>query len=480
MAAPPATAPRQRPRRSEYATRDLTQGSIPHTLWFLAWPQVVTGALRAADQLADLFWAGFIGFHAVAGIGLSQTWAGLFNTGRTGFDTAARAMISRAFGTGDVALANHLTVQTILLNAVVSFTWISIAVFGAESLFHVLNASDELIEQGLWYMRFRFIGSFFFTLTLATSTALTAAGDSFTPMKAQGINRIANIVLGPFFVFGWLGLPAMGIAGTGFAFFLAQLPGTVMNFYALLTGSSRLHLHLSDVRVDLGAMGRQIRIGVPASVTSMERSVAQLVVFGIVAQFGELAMAAYSLTSRMQTIVNLGYHGLGSAAGVLVGQNLGAQQPARALGTVWWALAYTAALSVALGVVLVVFPQLFVLVFTREPALVQVASLWVQILVLGFVAMGIGTVFAEAFNTAGDTLVPMLVTLASIWAVQQPAAIYLSGLAQDWTILGWDVPNLVNLGQYGVAWAMVLAMAARVVVYFPYFLGGSWMKRKVL
>jgi putative MATE family efflux protein len=467
-------------RKSEYVTRNLTEGSIPRTLWFLAWPQMVTGALRAADQLADLFWAGFIGFHAVAGIGISQTWAALFNTGRTGLDVAARAMISRAYGARDIPLANHLAIQSILLNAIVSFSWISVAVIFAPVFFQVLNASDELIEQGLWYMRFRFIGSFFFTMTLCTSSAISAAGDSVTSMKAQSFNRIANVVLGPFFVFGWLGLPAMGIAGTGFAFLLAQLPGTAMNFYALFKGSSRLHLKLRDVRIDLRAMWRQIRIGAPAAVTSAERSFAQIVVYGLVAPFGDLSLAAYSLTSRMQTIVNLGYQGLGSASGVLVGQNLGAKEPQRAVGTVWWALAFTAAISLGIGIVMVIFPQIFVLIFTRDPALVEVASVWLQIMVIGFMAMGIGTVFAESFNTAGDTFIPMVVTLATIWAVQQPVAIFLSGLAHDWSILGREISTPINLGQYGVAWAMVIAMAVRLLVYFPYFVQGRWLKSKVL
>lgn len=466
--------------RSQYATRDLTEGSIPRTLWFLAWPQVVTGALRAADQLADLFWAGFIGFHAVAGIGISQTWAALFNTGRSGLDVAARAMISRAYGAGDVALANHFAVQSILLNGILSLTWISIAVIVAPVFFQILNASDELIEQGLWYMRFRFIGSFFFTMTLATSSALAAAGDTLTAMKAQSTNRIANVVLGPFFVFGWLGLPAMGIAGTGFAFLLAQLPGTVLNFAALLRGSSRLKVGVGDLRVDPRAMARQIRIGLPAAVTSAERSFAQLVVYGLVAPFGDLSLAAYSLTSRMQTIVHLGYQGLGSAAGVLVGQNLGAQRPRRAVGTTWWALAYTGGISVGLGAVMLAFPQIFVLVFTRDPQLVEVASVWLQIMVIGFMAMGIGTVFAETFNTAGDTFIPMVVTLGTIWAVQQPVALLLSGLAEGWSVLGWQVATPLNLGEYGVAWAMVAAMTVRLAIYFPYFLSGGWLTRKVL
>ena len=62
------TAPhRRRGRRSKYATKDLTKGSIPKNLWFLAWPQITESFLSVVDQLADLVWAGRIGFHAIAG-----------------------------------------------------------------------------------------------------------------------------------------------------------------------------------------------------------------------------------------------------------------------------------------------------------------------------------------------------------------------------------------------------------------------------
>lgn len=471
-----------RRRLSAYATRDLTQGSIPKTLWFIAWPQIVTDILRAVDQLADLFWAGFISFNAVATTGISQTYVGLFNTGRTGLDAAARAMISRAIGAKDIPLANHLTMQSLLLNSMFSATWITLAVIFSEGLLRVLGVADETVEQGVWYMRYRFMASFFFTQTLASSAALAAAGDTMTAMKGQGINRVMNIVLMPTLVFGWFGLPAMGFSGTGMAFLLAQLPGTVLNYHALFTGVSRLQLRLSDVRFDVGAMWRQMRIGLPASVTGMERSLAQIVIYGLVAPFGDLSLAAYALTSRLQNFMNVGFSGLGSATGILVGQNIGAQRPERAKSTVWWALGGTGLMSIVVGGLILAFPHLFIIVFTRDQALVELSVQWLQIMVLGFLAMGVGTVFMQTFNTAGDTFVPMVVTLASIWGIQQPVAILLSGLAYDWRILGWQipVPQLVNLGEFGIAWAMVIALAVRLFVYFPYFLWGPWMKKRVL
>jgi Na+-driven multidrug efflux pump len=79
-------------------------------------------------------------------------------------------------------------------------------------------------------------------------------------------------------------------------------------------------------------------------------------------------------------------------------------------------------------------------------------------------------------------MVPMLVTLISMWFVQQPLAIMLSGVASNWTIFGWavPVPTIANLGQYGIAWAIVIGIGVRLFIYVPYFIWGPWTKKEVL
>jgi hypothetical protein len=105
-----------RGRRSLYATRDLTQGSVPKTLFFLGWPQVVEGLLNVVDQMADLFWAGRgVGSKAIAGLGVAQSYTQLIMTGRQGLDAGMQAMIARAIGAGRVGLANHVALQAFTL-----------------------------------------------------------------------------------------------------------------------------------------------------------------------------------------------------------------------------------------------------------------------------------------------------------------------------------------------------------------------------
>ena len=90
---------RQGRARSSRFDRNLTEGSIPRNLWFLAWPQIIEGVLNVLDQMVDLFWAGRgFGSKAIAGIGVAQNYTGFIMTGRQGLDTGMQAMVSRAIG----------------------------------------------------------------------------------------------------------------------------------------------------------------------------------------------------------------------------------------------------------------------------------------------------------------------------------------------------------------------------------------------
>ncbi|OGO05125.1 MAG: hypothetical protein A2Y60_04660 [Chloroflexi bacterium RBG_13_54_9] len=453
-------------RRSAYATRDLTSGSIPRNLWFLGWPQVAEGALNVVDQIADLIWAGRgFGTRAIAGLGAAQSYTSLMMTGRMGLDTAMRAMISRAVGAGNIALANHVALQAFTLSGAFSLIMVFIGVFFTMSLLRLLGISEEVIAQGAPYMRAQFIGMASQAFRMMSGTALQASGDALTPMKATTVTRVAHIILAPFFAFGWWWFPSYGLMGLALANILAQFLGVAMNFYALFTGTSRLHLTFRGYRLDFRLLWQLIKIGAPASVTSMERSIAQIILIGLIAPFGDYALAAYSLTRRIEMFSHLGSQGLGQASGILVGQNLGAGKPQRAKQTVLWAVGYVVLTNAIFAGIIFFFQTAIISIFNRDPALLPAAQAWLGIMVIGFLFHGMGQVFSQSFNTAGDTIVPMVVALATIWGIQQPLAFFL--------------PKVGDLGQVGIAWAIVIALAARPFFYVPYFFWGRWLRVRV-
>lgn len=446
--------------------RDLTSGSIPKNLWSLAWPQMVEGTLGVLDQFADIIWAGRIGAKSIAGLGVAQSYTMMAMTGRMGFDTAMRAMIARAVGARNLALANHVTLQAFTLSGIYSVIMVIIGVFLTEPMMRLLGLSEDVVIAGSTYMRVLFVSQGTFAFRMMSGAALQACGDAVTPMKATMVVRVVHITLGPCLAFGVLFFPEMGLSGLAVANAGAQLLGVAMNFHALFTGKSMLHLSLKNFRLDLPIMWQLIKLGAPASAATAERTVAQLVLFGLVARFGDYAVAAFTIVNRTDLLSMMAGMGIGQASGIIAGQCLGAGQPERAKKTVHWAIAFSVVSHFVLASILFAFPEFFASLFSNQQEFLGTTAVWLRIQAIGLVFMGINVVLMTTLNTVGDTVVAMLVTLFALWGVQQPLALIL--------------PDYWNLGVYGIGCAMVLAMVSRVAIFVPYFRSGRWLKRNPL
>ena len=449
-------------RRSAYATRDLTTGSIPRNLFFIAWPQFIEGFLRVLDQVADLVWAGFLGTRAIAGMGVAQQYTQMAFTGRQGIDISQRAMISRAIGMGDTKLANHVLMQAWTMTLIFGSVMVMIGVLFTEPMLRLLGLSEEVIAEGAPYMRLYFIGHMTTAFQQVSGHALAAAGDTLTLMKSTTVARVAHLVLSPLLVFGLGGFPEMGLAGAAMANIVAHVLSVSILFWVLFRGTSRLHPKLSEYRFDGPLLWRMTKLGVPAAINGMERSVAQLIMIFFVTPFGDVALAAFAVTRRVEQVANLGSQGMGLASGVIVGQSLGAGKPERAKETIYWAAGYVMLVKGVLSALLFAFPALFLSIFSRDPEFLALGQTWVRILVVGFLAMGWGQVAQNSFQMAGDTLFPMLITLGSLWVIGIPLAYVLS--------------EFTGLGQFGIAWATVIAMTIRAGAYIPYFYWGRWLR----
>jgi putative MATE family efflux protein len=373
-------------------------------------------------------------------------------------------MVSRAIGMGNLPLAQLTVFQAATVTGVF---WLVIATIGitfTEPMLRGLGVSETVIDKAAPYMRVQFAGQGFMSFQQLFSNALIASGDPMTPMKTQLVSRVVHGVLSPFLVFGLLGLPGLGISGAAVAAATANGIALAINARALFSGRSRLHLKFSEYRIDPRLMWQIVRIGVPAAINGAERSVSQLILVGLVTPFGDNSLAAFTLTRRVEMFANLGSQGFGQASGVIVGQSLGAGKPARAKQTVMWAIGYVMAVKTVLTILLFFLPDVFLRLFTRDAELLDVASTWVRIQCIGYLALGSGQVFMQSYMTAGATVFPMVVVLVTIWGVQQPLAHFLSQ---------------TSLGQYGIAWAVSIAMGVRIIFFVPYYLSGRWMRARI-
>ena len=422
--------------------------------------------MAIATQLADLIWAGRLGFQAVAGLGVGQIWIMVILTSRMGIDAAMRSMIARAVGARNLSHANHVLLQSVSLTALYAAAVVVVGLALTEPMLRILGLDEAVVDQAAAYMRVQFFAVVFMSLQNLSGGALQASGDSLTPLKAVAVARVVHLVLSPLLIFGWLGLPEMGLAGAATAILVARFLGASLNFSALLRGTSRLRLSFRGYSVDLTLIRRMVYLGLPATVTHAQRGVAQLVMLGVVAPFGAGAVAAFSASRRTETIANITSRGFGRAAGALAGQNIGAGYPARANSAIRWSIVYVAAMGLTMAMLLLFFRGQVSSFINSEPQFVELASGWLVILAIGFVPIGLVQLFTVAFNTSGQTVAPMIVTVTTMWGFEIPFAIVLA--------------NLTGLGQYGIPWAIAAGATLRLIIFACYFGRGRWMRTGVI
>jgi len=451
---------------SDASRRDLTRGSVPRNLWNMAWPQMADSALTVVDQIADLFWAGRMGYKTIAGLGVAQIYILIYSTARIGLDAGMRAMISRAIGANDREYANHVLLQALTMTFIWTLVVGGLGIIFTDKLLSMVGVSGAVVESATMYMQLQFVAYSMQNFIRLTGGALNAAGDSINPLKAVTVSRGVHILSSPFFIFGWLWFPDMGIAGAAAANIVAQLLGLIMNLVVLHKGNSGLKLSFKSYRVDIILIWRLFRVGLPAAMTSMQRSISQLVLLVCVSRFGDAPVAAFALSRRVENIVNNTSRGLGRASAAVAGQNLGAGYLNRAKSSLSWALVYSAILSAIAMTLYLLFTEEIAAVFNGDPNFIGHMTTWLIILAIATFPMSSVQVLTHGISNTGATVAPMNITLTTMWLIEIPMAF---GLAL-----------LTPLDSGGVPWGIACGNGVRCLAFLWYFYRGSWLKSGVI
>ena len=324
-------------------------------------------------------------------------------------------MVARFIGTHEEKDANLVAQQALVISGTFSITMALIGIFLAEWILKSTGVEPDVVSEGAAYLRIQFCGVAAQSFRMVNDSVMQASGDSKTPMTIAIIFRVFHIVICPFFIFGWWIFPRLGVSGAAMTNVISQGLGTILGLWILFTGRSRLRLTFRNFRIDGSIIWRLVKIGLPASIVGMERSLASLFLVWFVAPFGTVSVAAHSLLQRLIPFLHMPGMGFGQGAGVLAGQNLGARQPKRAEKTAWSAVGLITGGMIISCLAILLWTKQIVGIFNAETDLVRVASTFLKIEIVGCLVFGMAMGFQQILNGVGDTLIPMITLLFSVW-----------------------------------------------------------------
>jgi putative MATE family efflux protein len=294
---------------------------------------------------------------------------------------------------------------------------------------------------------------------------LRGSGDAAIAMRVLWIANIINIILVPFLVFGWGPFPQLGVMGSSVATSIGRGTGVAIQLYYLTSGKARVHIRLDQFRLQLDLMVKLLRLSLGGMLQILIATASWIGLARIVAQFGDAAVAGYTVAIRIIIFSILPSFGMSNAAATLVGQNLGARKPDRAEKSVWIAGHYNFVFMLTISVIYILFAENLVKIFIQDPQVVPFGRDCLRYVSFGYAFYAYGMVVVQSFNGAGDTTTPTWINLFCHWLLQIPLAFFLAVRS--------------GFGPKGVYIAIAIAESLVAVIGIILFRRGKWKERKV-
>lgn len=445
--------------------QDFTQGSLPRAIALLAIPMVLEMGMESLFAVVDAFFVARLGADAVATIGLTEAVLTLVFAVAIGLSMGATALVARRVGEGDREAAARTAVQVYALGLAVSLVVAHAGYLGAPELLRLMGATPAVIEGGAGYTRVLLAGSPTVLLLFLGNAVFRGAGDAAIAMRVLWLANLVNIVLDPCLIFGWGPFPELGLTGAAVATTIGRGTGCVYQLVVLLRHGGRVAIGRRHLRLDLPVMARLVRVSLGGILQYLIATASWIVLVRIVALFGSVAIAGYTLAVRVMIFTILPSWGLSNAAATLVGQNLGAGRPDRAERSVWLTARANLAFLAAVAVVFLVFAEGLIGVFTDQAEVISIGASLLRWAASCYFVFAYGLVMIQAFNGAGDTTTPTILNFLCYWLWQLPVA--------------WLLAVPLDLATTGVFVAIATSEVLLGLAGIALFRRGTWKLRKV-
>lgn len=443
-------------------THRLLRGPILPTLLVMAWPNVLVMLAQASVGLIETWWVSRLGPDALAGMALAFPgfmMMQMLSAGAMGGGISSA--IARALGAGRRDDASALALHGVVANGVIGLVFSGLFLLFGRPLYTAMGGQGGSLDAALQYSTVVFAGNGLVWLMNALASAIRGTGNMLTPALAICASVMLLIPLSPMLIFGYGPIPAMGIAGAGYAVLLTTGVTALVLAWYLLSGRSPVRPQFARLRQAL--FGDILRVGLVGSFNAVQTTVTVSAITALVgAAAGPDAVAGYGTGARLEYLLIPLVFGLGAPLVALVGTNIGAGQNQRALRAALIGGAVAFCVTEAIGVAAALWPLQWLTLFGQEPRMLETGAAYLRVVgpTYGFFGLGLCLFFAS--QGAGRLFWPLMSGFVRM-------ALAIGG---GWLALRWS--GSLPLVFAALAFALVVygAMLAAVIA------SGVWFRER--
>lgn len=443
---------------------DMTVGKEGKLILVFAVPMLMGNVFQQLYNVVDSIIVGnYLGKEALAAVGASFPVIFVLISVIIGVASGFSVVISQYYGAKQFENVRR-TIDTMFIFLFIASIFITIIGLAFSRLIFIwLKLPEEIIPEATLYFQIYISGILLFFGFNGTSAALRGLGDSKTPLYFLVIATLLNIVLDLVFVL----VLNYGVEGVAFATVLSQGVSFLLITLYLNKFHPLLKFSISNFKWDKEIFAKSLRIGIPTGFQQSFVALGMIALIRIVNDFGTDTIAAYTVAGRLDSFIALPAMNFSMALSTFVGQNMGANRPDRVRAGYIATLKLSAVISIIISLVMIFFSRSLMGIFTSDIAVIEVGQSYLHIVsgfYIFFTAMFINH---GILRGAGDTLVPMFITLFSLWVLRIPISLLLSR-------------EFIGIGSDGIWWGIPIAWVVGFLLSYIYYKTGRWKKKVIV
>lgn len=392
----------------------------------MALPMILSMLVQALYNVVDSIYVSQVSESAVTALSLAFPVQNLQIGFAVGIGVGVNSLLSKSLGQRDQEAANRAAGNGMILMFIITAVFMLFGIFGVRPYYEMQSDVLETVEGGIAYSRICCLFTLGIFMEILGERLLQATGRTVYTMITQSTGAIVNIILDPILIHGWLGLPAMGVAGAAVATVIGQWVAAFLALYFNEKHNPEVQFGRRYARLEWNTVRQILTVGVPSIVMNGIGSVMNFGMNQILQGFTETATSVFGIYFKLQSFFFMPLFGINNATISIIAYNYGARKPERMTRTLKLACAAALLLMFTGFLVFQLVPDFLLGLFNPSAAFLEIGRAALRTISFSFPVAAVCISLGASFQALGNGIYSTITSLCRQLLVLLPVAYLLS------------------------------------------------------
>ena len=412
--------------------------NIKRLILTMSAPIVVSMMVQSLYNVVDSIFVAQISEEAITAVSMAFPFQQLMMSVGIGTAIGVNSLLARNLGAKQFSQVNKIANNGLLLAFLSFIAFFMMGLLLSDKLITIQTDNQEIISHGPVYLRICLMGSLGIFTHLMFERLLQATGKTMYTMIAQISGALMNIILDPIMIFGWFGMPAMGLAGAALATVISQYIGALVVAYLCIRKEKDIDIGFRYMKPDFKIIRDIYAVGIPSIIMISISSVTIFSMNQILAKFSITAVALLGIYFKLQSFIFMPVFGLNNGIIPIVGYNYGAGNKERMRETIFLGMRYAVTIMLIGTLIMMVFPDKLLGMFNASDQMMDIGRVAFRIICISFPFAAISIISIGVFQAIGKGTLSMIISIIRQLVVLVPLA-YLFSLTGNLSMVWWSV-----------------------------------------